>query len=89
MSESALRSRFQRLLDDAKFTNPAKQAVYRRVLREYAFGSFKAAFANAVGYSGLYRLARFLRNLPPDDRRAKVADLPALRLKPLPLLNSD
>ena len=87
MSEATLREHFKKLLEAAHFHNPAKAEVRRRRLNEFAFSSFKRAFAKGVGHDGVFRLARFLRNLTADDLRAKVTGLPALQLRSLPLLN--
>ena len=50
------------------------------------FSSLKLAFAQELGHQGIFRLSRFIHSLSPEALAAKVATLPNVELKPLPLL---
>jgi hypothetical protein len=86
VNDSTLRAHFRRLVEISRLPTGSVRSARNRNYIDIQFASLKMSFAREIGHPGLFRLSRFLRSLSPAELEAKIAKLPHLNLKPLPLL---
>lgn len=86
MSDDVLRARFRQLVENANLPCGSLKSRRNYTYYDLHFASLKLSFAQEMGHTGLFRLARFLRKMSTQEMEKKVASLPHLKLTPLPLL---
>ena len=85
-SEEASRAHFRKLIAKSKLPSPSMATKLHGNYHKVQFASIKLAFAREMGHADMYRLARFLRQLSAKELETKIAGLPHLQLKSIPLL---
>ena len=86
ISDATLRAHFRRSVENSKLPSNFVRSGRNKKYSDLQFSSFKLSFADEMGHAGLFRLSRFLRSLSAQELQTKIAKLPHLKLKPLPLL---
>ncbi|MGO8928467.1 MAG: hypothetical protein ACLQU3_16485 [Limisphaerales bacterium] len=87
MTDCGLREQFRVLVERSGLKTSINESRLKKRYLDIQFSSLKLAFAHHMGYEGLFRLARFLRGISAEELQDKIAKLPSLKLRPLPLLN--
>jgi integrase len=87
MTDCGLREQFRLLVERSGLKTSFNKSRLKKRYFDIQFSSLKLAFAHHMGYEGLFRLARFLRGISAEGLQDKIAKLPTLKLRPLPLLN--
>ncbi len=86
LNDATLTTRFAKLFQDAGLPSGQGTSTGKGMVKDLRFASLRLAFALGLGHTGLLRLGRFIRSLPPAELSKRIEALPALRLNPLACL---